>query len=89
MKKNHFFKTLTLTAIAFVSVFILNFSSASADVKKTDLSLHVYAKGQYSNWDGVSNVNQFTDADGNYCFAFNKGKIVTVVKTKDGKSFFG
>lgn len=52
----------------------------------TGIKLYVHGEGSYSNWDGVSNVSQFTDADGYYCFAyFNGKKTITIIKTKSGK----
>ena len=62
--------------------------SAAADTVKsfdTGLILHVTAKGKYPNWDGVSNVSQFKGQNGNYWFAYDEDKYVTVVKTTDGK----
>ena len=52
--------------------------------QKTSVKKEIYAKGEYSNWEGVSNVSQFADADGNFCFAYDSGKYVKVVKTKGG-----
>lgn len=49
----------------------------------TGLDFEIYANGEYSNWDGVSNVAQFTDGDGNYCFAYDSEKYVSIVKVKD------
>jgi len=53
----------------------------------TGVSQNIYASGEYSNWEGVSNVSQFTDSAGNYCFAVDKGESatkVTVYITKNG-----
>lgn len=51
----------------------------------TGIEYRIVAKGVYSNWEGVSNVSQFLDQNGNYCFAYDGEKAVTIVKTKDGK----
>ncbi len=53
--------------------------------KSTGIKKYVYAPGSYSNWEGVSNVCQFKDADGHFCFAYEyKGKVQVRV-TKAGK----
>lgn len=36
------------------------------------------------NWEYVSGISQFVDNENNYCFAYNKGKYVYIVKTEDG-----
>ena len=51
----------------------------------TDISCYVTANGEYSNWEGVSNVSQFKDENGNFCFAYDDGSNIIVVKTKDSK----
>ena len=56
----------------------------SANTQSTNLKLDIYAKGVYSNWDGVSNVAQFTDNNGQYCYAYYKKKTLHIVKTKNG-----
>lgn len=50
--------------------------------KKTSVKKTITAEGAYANWDGVTNVSQFTDEKGNFCFAYDNGKHVTVVKGK-------
>lgn len=60
-------------------------SAATAKAEKTGIKLSIAAAGEYRNWDGVSNVAQFVDNKGHYCFAYDNGKYVTVVKTKKGK----
>ena len=52
---------------------------------QTSVKIKIEAMGQYINWDGVSNVSQFLDEKGELCFAFDNGKYVSVVKTKNGK----
>lgn len=53
--------------------------------KSTGIRKQVYAVGEYANWEGVSNISQFLDETGNYCFAYDGTKNVTIVKTKNGK----
>lgn len=64
----------------------------TADSKNTGIKYCIsYADSRsrpfriYVNWDSVSNVSQFADADGNYCFACNESETVVIVRTKDGK----
>ena len=52
---------------------------------QTRIKYEVKAAGEYDNWEGVSNVSQFVDDDGNFCFAYDSGKYVKIVKTIDGK----
>lgn len=52
--------------------------------KKAGISLTVKADGEYINWDGVSNVSEFKNKDGYYCFAYKSGKNVIVCQTKSG-----
>lgn len=59
-------------------------SAASFQGQKTGVKLEVQAVGSYENWDGVTNVSQFLDENGEYCFAYDKGSYVYVVKTKKG-----
>ncbi|MGN1305394.1 MAG: hypothetical protein ACI4YB_10215 [Oscillospiraceae bacterium] len=56
---------------------------ASADSRsstKTDVTLSIKASGVYKNWDGTSNVAQFIDDEGCFCFAYDGTANVTVVK---------
>lgn len=52
--------------------------------QKTNVKISIEASGSYSNWDGVTNVSQFQTSDGEFCFAYDKGSYVYVVKTKKG-----
>lgn len=45
----------------------------------TNISLDVEANGMYDNWDGTSNVAQFIDNYGRFCFAYDGNTYVTVV----------
>ncbi len=75
--------------VALAMSILMFFSSVSAvyaaSIKSTGISKKVLAAGIYSNWEGVSTVSQFTDEKGNYCFAYDSKKYVTVVKTENGK----
>lgn len=51
----------------------------------TGFCYKIYANREYKNWEGASNISQFTDNKGNVCFSYYVGKTVTIVKTKDGK----
>ncbi len=51
----------------------------------TGYTFTVTSQGRYANWAGVSTVSQFTDAQGNFCFAVDDGSQVTVYKTSRGK----
>ena len=63
----------------------------AADLKavKTSVNKTIMPVGQYVNWDGVSNVSQFLDEDNRFCFAYDNGNYVSVVKTKNGKQISG
>jgi hypothetical protein len=89
MKKHPILNKAATLLLVFAMMFcLLPTSVAQADTKKsvkTGVSLAIYASDVYVNWDGTSNVDQFVDADGNYCFAYEKGKNVIIVPTKNGK----
>lgn len=55
------------------------------NAESTGINYRIVAKGEYTNWEGASNVSQFTDNKGNFCFSYYNNKTVTVVKTKNGK----
>ncbi len=63
---------------------IVEVNAAGLDITPTDIDIKVEAAGEYSNWDGVSNVAQFIDGNGEYRFAYDTEKYVYVIKTKDG-----
>lgn len=69
---------------------LLSVSSVSGAQKysenNTKIKQTVSAVGRYSNWDGVSNVTQFQDEEGKFCFAYNGKKDIVVVKTENGKA---
>ena len=54
------------------------------DAVDSGINMSVQAKGEYSNWEGVSNVSQFKTASGDFCFAADSDssvKVVTVDRT--------
>ena len=53
--------------------------------KETEITKTVAASGRYSNWDGVTNVAQFTDGEGNLCFAVDDNSVVTVYRTNSDR----
>lgn len=54
---------------------------AASSVVETSVSESIRAEGVYKNWDGVSNVAQFKDKNGNFCFAYDDDDYVVVVRT--------
>ncbi len=80
-------RTKLVAAILSVSMLFGTTSVNAATIaeKNTGIELEIYAEGAYSNWDGVSNVSQFVNEKGQFCFAYDNGKNVIVVKTKNGK----
>ena len=47
----------------------------------------IQATGEYSNWEGVSNISEFKDPYGNFCFAYkqNKTNLVYVYSVENEK----
>lgn len=66
-----------------------NFYANDLKASKTSVNKSIEAVGQYINWDGVSNVSQFLDKNNELCFAYDNGKYVSVIKTKNGKQLSG
>lgn len=60
-------------------------SAASCTEKRTTVKKEIAASGEYVNWEGVSNVSQFLGADGELYFAYDNGKTIGIIKTKNGK----
>lgn len=52
---------------------------------ETDVEYTADSVGSYVNWAGVSNVAQFTDAQGRFCFACDGDDAVTVYTTEKGE----
>lgn len=63
---------------------VIEVISSDLDVIATDINIKVHAVGKYQNWDGVSNVSQFIDENGKYCFAYDSENYVFIVKTENG-----
>lgn len=57
----------------------------TCNTESTGIYNEIIAKGEYKNWEGTSNVSQFKDNKGNFCFSYYNNKTVTIVKTKNGK----
>ena len=76
---------LAIFMAAFLAVPAVSVSAGAHSSKNTGIAYGIHASGSYSNWDGVSNVSQFLDSDGRYCFAYDGKKSVKVVRTKNGK----
>lgn len=87
-KKNiHSWKRSIASVIAIIM--LIGLTPVSADTLasyNTKIKKEVTAEGWYSNWDGVSNVAQFVNEKGRYSFAYDDGKYVVVVRTKNGKA---
>jgi len=58
--------------------------AATESQLKTKIKNNVKAVGEYKNWDGVSNVSQFIGPDGEFWFAYDGKKEITVVSTAAG-----
>lgn len=79
-------KLCRYAAVAASIVMFFSPAAVYADAAKdTGISKQIKADGEYKNWEGVSSVSQFLDENGNYCFACDSSKSVTIVKTKNGK----
>ena len=63
----------------------MNVQAKTFSTIDTGVQLQIKAEGEYQNCDGVSNVAQFVDEKGNYCFAYDTANYVYIVKTKNGK----
>ena len=88
MKQTYKAKRIITFALILSILAVLSPSEVHAKIfteTQTSVKIKIEAMGQYINWDGVSNVSQFLDEKGELCFAFDNGKYVSVVKTKNGK----
>lgn len=83
MKKNVLACISLIVGMALINP--VNVSAYEIGEKKTGVKLTVKAEGQYSNWDGTTNAAQFIGGNGEFCFAYDNGDNVVVVKT-DGES---
>lgn len=83
MKMNKLIRTAAVLSAAVITVSTSGTVYAGVCTeKKTSVKKKITAEGAYVNWDGVTNVSQFSDEKGNFCFAYDNGKYVTVVKGK-------
>lgn len=83
-----FTKQMVMLSMAFaLFIVFLPMDAQAAKLSATDtgLALQIKAEEEYINWDGISNVDQFADEKGNYCFAYDTADYVYIVKTKNGK----
>lgn len=91
MKKKNTIRRIALFMLLCILIALPQGNLYAADVKatKTSVNKSITAVGQYVNWDGVSNVSQFLDENNRFCFAYDNGNYVSVVKTKNGKQISG
>lgn len=82
-------RMVALSVVLALLIFFLPMDVQAAksplSTKDTSVKLQIKAEGEHKNYDGVSNVAQFADEKGNYCFAYDTRKYVYIVKTKNGK----
>ena len=71
---------LGVLSFSICSVFGRTAYAASVSTK-TDNNMEITASGRYQNWDGVTNVVQFKNANGNLCYAVDSDNYVTVYLT--------
>lgn len=62
--------------------------SGISAVYDSGTDMYIRATGEYSNWEGVSNVSEFLYPDGNFCYAYPAadGSSVQVVRTLNGQT---
>lgn len=78
-------RSLLLFCLIFTLLIPTTVLAGGLSANKTKCKTLIYANGEYVNWEGVSNVSQFLTADGNFGFAVEKKKSITVYFTKNGK----
>ena len=84
MKNNRMIRAAVVLSAALLTISSVgNVYAGVCTEKKTSVKKSITAEGSYANWDGVTNVSQFADEKGNFCFAYDNGKYVTVVKGKN------
>lgn len=86
MKKAVSFILCAAFAFNTVMMTAANASAYSEATKKTSVQVSITCD-DYINWDGTSNVAQFIGANGEFGFAYDGDKYVTVVKT-NGKAAY-
>ena len=87
MRQFNIRKIISLAMAVIILSASFNTTFYAANTKKavdTNIKTEVITTGEYSNWEGVSSISQFTDNKGYFCFAYAKGKKIIVVKTKNG-----
>lgn len=86
MKK--FLSVLFCMLLAFnvMNISVIDTFAYSKATKKTSVQVSIECDN-YINWDGTSNVAQFIGANGEFGFAYDGDKYVTVVKT-NGKAAY-
>lgn len=79
-------KTYLILLFILVNLFVPSIHVDAAEFGKqfTGIKLRVYAKSQFTHWEGVSSVSEFIDNEGQYGFAYVKNKSVVVCHTKNG-----
>ncbi|MBP5254128.1 MAG: hypothetical protein J6Z23_01925 [Lachnospiraceae bacterium] len=75
---------LLLMLLLLQGAFPVRGTAATNTATDAGIQKRVYAGGVYYNWDGVSNIAQFRDAEGHFCFAVDGDYDVTVYKTVNG-----
>ena len=78
-------KAATAVILALVTASMSGYVYGAEEAKiNTKIKLNVKASGEYGNWEGVSNVSHFIGSDGEFSFAYNSKKEITVVNTSGG-----
>lgn len=80
--------SLALAAAMTVSAGISVFADTAMQTRST-LKTDIVAAGSYSNWEGVSNVTQFKDNNGNFCFAYDLDSQVVAAKVDSNGKLTG
>ncbi len=83
MRKTRLFAAYLLS-FSLLALLPSNAFAAEESQIKTKIKHTVKAVGEYGNWEGVSNVSQFIGSDGEFWFACDGKKKVTVVSTSGG-----
>ena len=84
--KRQLMKRLSAVSLAAIMTITLLPVAAMAEhenIEATESRVDIMASGRYSNWDGVTNVAQFADANGNLCYAIDSDSEVTVYVTDE------
>ncbi len=76
--------TVSKSFLLFGALFLIPGIKADAAMTDTQKRVVIYATGSYRNWDGVSNVAQFSAPDGTMYYAIDSGAYVSIYKTNGG-----